>query len=68
MADNAANLSRCLAITQLIVGLMLFSLGIGELVVEVLVTHNLYIGISFGIWVSRTVKCYFVLKDLYAMY
>jgi len=54
MADNVANLSRNLAITQLFVGFLLFCFGIGQQVVEVLVTHDKYLGISAGIWVSRT--------------
>lgn len=49
MADNVANLSRNLAITQLFVGFLLFCFGIGEQVVEVLVTHDKYLGISAGI-------------------
>ena len=53
MADNVAKVSRNLAITQLILGFLLFCFGIGEQVVEELVTHDKYIGISAGMWVSR---------------
>ena len=54
MADNVAKvtLARNFAIAQLIVGFLLFCFGIGEQVVEKLISQRTYLGFIAGIWVS----------------
>ena len=59
MADNVAKVkqARKLAIAQLIIGLLLFCIGVAEKLMVNVILQRLGIGIVAGIWVSRIEYC-----------